>query len=64
MKCPYLIRTIGYSCFAGEKPYSPSVIQLDRYCRTKESRRCPLLWAPLAVNRKETQGSHEKTEVA
>ncbi len=64
MKCPYLIRTFGYTCFAGEAPYSPSEIQLERYCRTKESRRCPFVRASLGDARKQVRGAHKDTHAA
>ncbi len=64
MKCRYLIRAFGYTCFAGERPYSPSEIQLERYCRSKESRRCPFVQAPLTDHRDEASGARESTHAA
>ncbi len=41
MKCPYLIIPIIPTCLANEKPYIPSTVQLQEFCKTKESTRCP-----------------------
>ncbi len=64
MKCPYLIRTFGYTCFAGERPYSPSEIQIERYCRSKESTRCPFVRAPLTDRHQDRPGARENTHAA
>lgn len=41
MKCPYLIIPIIPTCLANEKPYMPSTVQLQQYCKTKYCTRCP-----------------------
>ncbi|OGW27439.1 MAG: hypothetical protein A2X59_07275 [Nitrospirae bacterium GWC2_42_7] len=41
MKCPHLIKWVIASCKALDKPYIPSIFELDEYCRTKDHRKCP-----------------------
>ena len=42
MKCPHLAKWVISSCNAVEKPYLPSLFELQEYCRTKDHRKCPL----------------------
>lgn len=42
MKCTHLIINRGISaCSSLEKPYVPSLFELEEYCRTNEHRKCP-----------------------
>ena len=41
MKCPHLLKWSVWSCKALDKPYVPSLFELEEYCRTKEHRKCP-----------------------
>jgi len=42
MRCPLLIRRFILACQAVDKPYLPSIFELQEYCRTKAHRKCPL----------------------
>ena len=42
MKCPHLMKWVRASCKAFEIPYTPSMFELEEYCRTKDHRKCPL----------------------
>ena len=41
MKCPHLIKWVISSCKALERPYTPSLFELDEYCMKREHRKCP-----------------------
>jgi hypothetical protein len=41
MECPYLIKPVIVNCVANEKPYVPTGIQLEEFCRNKFHVRCP-----------------------
>jgi hypothetical protein len=41
MKCPHLMKWVRSSCKAFERPYTPSMFELEEYCRRKEHRKCP-----------------------
>jgi hypothetical protein len=41
MKCPHLMKWVRASCEAFEKPYLPSMFELEEYCRRKDHRKCP-----------------------
>ena len=41
MKCPHLIKWLTFTCKAKEKPYSPSVFQVQEYCKGKYYNKCP-----------------------
>lgn len=41
MKCPQLVSLAVCSCKAGDRPYVPSLFELDEYCRTARHSRCP-----------------------
>ncbi|MDA8077301.1 MAG: hypothetical protein M0Z79_00020 [Nitrospiraceae bacterium] len=41
MKCPHLL-TLLPSCKALDRPYVPSLFELDEYCCAKAHRKCPL----------------------
>lgn len=41
MKCPHLVSLMVCSCKAGDRPYVPSLFELDEYCRTERHSRCP-----------------------
>jgi hypothetical protein len=41
MKCPHLLKWSISSCKALDKPYVPSLFELEEYCRTKDHRKCP-----------------------
>ena len=41
MKCPHLIKWVISSCKALDRPYVPSLFELEEYCRTKGHRKCP-----------------------
>lgn len=41
MKCPYLINCSVEACKATDKPYMPSLFELDEYCRTLSHSKCP-----------------------
>ena len=42
MKCPHLMKWVRASCKAFERPYEPSLFELEEYCRKKDHRKCPL----------------------
>ena len=42
MKCPHLICWIIASCKAGDKPYVPSISELNEYCNGMKHEKCPL----------------------
>jgi len=42
MKCPNLLRSMILSCNADERPYVPSLFELEEYCNRKEHQKCPL----------------------
>ncbi len=41
IKCPHLVSLLVCSCKAGDRPYVPSLFELDEYCRTARHARCP-----------------------
>lgn len=41
MKCPHLIKWVISSCKAVDRPYVPSLFELEEYCRTRSHRKCP-----------------------
>jgi hypothetical protein len=41
MKCPHLMKWVITSCKAPDKPYMPSLFELEEYCSTKDHRKCP-----------------------
>jgi len=41
MKCTHLVSLVVCSCKAGDRPYVPSLFELDEYCRTARHSRCP-----------------------
>ena len=41
MKCPHLMKWVRASCKAFERPYTPSMFELEEYCRGKDHRKCP-----------------------
>jgi hypothetical protein len=41
MKCKHLENLHIMVCRANEKPYGPSLFQLEEYCMTEEHRKCP-----------------------
>lgn len=41
MKCPHLIKWVISSCKALDRPYVPSLFELEEYCRTRGHRKCP-----------------------
>ncbi len=41
MQCPNLLKWIVSSCKAVERPYVPSLFELEEYCRTGDHRKCP-----------------------
>jgi hypothetical protein len=40
MKCPFLVAPLVNNCFANEKPYSPTSIQLEEFCEDQYFK-CP-----------------------
>ncbi len=42
MKCPHLVCWVIASCKAGDKPYVPSIFELDEYCNGLHHAKCPL----------------------
>jgi hypothetical protein len=36
------MKWVRASCKAFERPYEPSLFELEEYCRKKDHRRCPL----------------------
>ncbi len=41
MKCPYLVRCAMSKCEAGNKPYRPSLFELQDYCgASKNFKKC------------------------
>ncbi len=42
MKCPHLICWVISSCKAGDKPYVPSIFELNEYCNGLQHAKCPL----------------------
>jgi hypothetical protein len=43
MKCGHLKGWTIAVCRVDEKPYVPSVFQLEEYCKTSRHKRCPFL---------------------
>jgi hypothetical protein len=41
MKCPHLMKWVRVSYKAFERPYTPSMFELEEYCRRKDHRKCP-----------------------
>ena len=41
MKCPHLLKWVIPTCRALDKPYVPSLFELEEYCRTESYRKCP-----------------------
>ncbi len=41
MKCPHLMKWVAPSCKALDRPYFPSLFELEEYCKTKDHRKCP-----------------------
>ncbi len=41
MKCPHLGRLEILTCKVEEKPYIPSLFELQEYCKGERHRRCP-----------------------
>ncbi|MEW6109570.1 MAG: hypothetical protein AB1632_10450 [Nitrospirota bacterium] len=41
MKCPYLTKWVVSSCKACDKPYAPSLFELQEYCRSISHTKCP-----------------------
>lgn len=42
MSCPHLLNWTVSSCKADDKPYIPSVYELQEYCTVGAHERCPL----------------------
>lgn len=42
MSCPHLLKCTVSSCKADDKPYIPSVYELQEYCTVGAHERCPL----------------------
>jgi hypothetical protein len=42
LKCPHLICWVIVSCKAGDKPYVPSISELNEYCNGMKHEKCPL----------------------
>ncbi len=42
MSCPHLFKWTVSSCKADDKPYIPSVYELQEYCTVGAHERCPL----------------------
>jgi hypothetical protein len=42
LKCPHLICWVIASCKAGDKPYVPSISELNEYCNGMKHEKCPL----------------------
>jgi hypothetical protein len=42
MRCPHLLNWTVSSCVADDKPYVPSLFELQQYCTDKGHDRCPL----------------------
>lgn len=41
MRCPHLFKwTVSY-CKAVDRPYAPSLFELEEYCKTRDHRKCP-----------------------
>ena len=41
MKCPHLGKWIIAECKAMDRPYVPSLFELEEYCRNQKYKRCP-----------------------
>ncbi len=41
MQCPHLLKWTVSACKAVERPYVPSLFELEEYCRTMDHRKCP-----------------------
>ncbi len=41
MQCPNLLKWVISSCKAVERPYVPSLFELEEYCSTGDHRKCP-----------------------
>ncbi len=59
MKCSYLKWKKAEVCTVSKQPYLPSLFELEEYCRTAKSARCPFLnriaWA---APRRAVEGEH------
>lgn len=42
MRCPHLLNWTVSSCKADDKPYIPSIYELQEYCTVRAHKRCPL----------------------
>jgi hypothetical protein len=43
-RCPYLQKWVGSHCRISEKPYYPSIFELQEYCGTRNYSKCPLIF--------------------
>ncbi len=46
MKCPNLVEWVDWVillCKAGERPYVPSLFELEEYCNTENHKKCPFI---------------------
>lgn len=42
MRCPHLLNWTVSACVADDRPYVPSIFELQEYCTGKRHERCPL----------------------
>lgn len=42
MSCPLLMKWVISSCRGHERPYVPSLLELEEYCNGKQHEKCPV----------------------
>lgn len=42
MSCPLLMNWVISSCKGHERPYVPSILELEEYCNGKQHEQCPV----------------------
>lgn len=55
MKCPHLMKWVTFLCKADQEVYSPSLFQIEEYCRSTAHKKCPFF---LGISDKNPDGSH------
>ncbi len=53
MRCPHLVDRMVSFCKADDKPYVPSIYELQEYCTAGKHQRCPLFISEVDIGEEE-----------